>query len=366
MRSYFVVRSSMKKKTKQKDGAGPSAGKAEVAAVLSSKKKRKAAANAETATAVKAAASDQVAKKKRKKEAATSAPVGEAQKPDEKPVKTSAEEAPAAVASEAKVRKKKKKQREGDAEKKTTLVDSSLKKQEKKLHGREESKASQQSSKTSEVKSESADDKTDNPYLLNTLTVFVGGFPFNMSEAQLREDFEKCGEIKRFTIPKDSEGKRRGIAYITFTTKAGVEAACKLDRSDYGGRLLMVNKVGPPTKGKGEKGNGKGAKGDGVSFDNEVSIRGLSWSTTSDELKAHFEKCGEITNLKLLYNEEGKVRGTAFVAFASHDGLKKALAFNETEFGGRTIYVCKSGDFGGKGKGGKGGKGKGKSKGKKN
>lgn len=197
----------------------------------------------------------------------------------------------------------------------------------------------------------------------DSLTVFVGGFPFETTEATLRQDFEECGEVTRFVTPTDAEGKRRGIAYVTFKTQAGVDAACKFDRTDYGGRLLMVNRVGPPKKnGKGEKGDGKGPNA--ASFDYEVSVRGLPFSTTSAELKTHFEQCGDIVNLKLLYNDEGKVRGSAFIAFKNEDGLIKALVRNETEYGGRTMHVTKSADWGKKQSQGKDGESKGKGKGK--
>ena len=45
------------------------------------------------------------------------------------------------------------------------------------------------------------------------------------------------------------------------------------------------------------------------------------------------------------------LQGSAFVAFKSPEGLKNALERNETEYGGRTIYVCRAGDCGSKGKG---------------
>ena len=99
------------------------------------------------------------------------------------------------------------------------------------------------------------------------LSVFVGGFPFEKTKIILREDFEKCGAIAKVVIPKDTEGKRKGIAYITFKTLAGVDAACKFDGIDYGGRRLMVNKVGPVKKGKGDRGKGKDGKGKGGSQD---------------------------------------------------------------------------------------------------
>jgi RNA recognition motif-containing protein len=62
-------------------------------------------------------------------------------------------------------------------------------------------------------------------------------------------------------------------------------------------------------------------------------------------------------------NEEGNPKGIAFVQYKTEEGVKKALEFNETDYGGRTIYVSKAGEGGGgKGKDGKGKDGKGKGK----
>lgn len=177
-----------------------------------------------------------------------------------------------------------------------------------------------------------------------------------------------CGPITKFVVPKDAEGKRKGIAFITFKTKEAVDAACKFDRSDYGGRVLMVNRVGPIKKkgkgeGKGDKGKGKGENGKGgskVTNDFEVAVRGLPFSTTPEQLRKDFGECGEVVNFKLLYNEEGKVRGSAFIAYKDAEGMRKAMKFNETDYGGRTIYVDKAGNFVSQNKG----KGKGKDKGK--
>ena len=62
-------------------------------------------------------------------------------------------------------------------------------------------------------------------------------------------------------------------------------------------------------------------------------------------------------------NEEGKPKGIAFVKYKTQEGFDAAIKFDNTEYGGRTIYVSKAGEGKGKGKDGKGkdGKGKGKS-----
>merc|ERR1719171_1839146 len=127
----------------------------------------------------------------------------------------------------------------------------------------------------------------------------------------------------------------------------------------------------PTAKGKG-KGKGK----DGGNDENTVFVRGLPFAATEETLNKDFAECGEIVSLRMPLNDEGSCKGFCFIKYASKEGMDKALAFNETDYGGRTIYCSdaaikpdskgKGKDGKGKGKdGGKDGKGKGKGKGKK-
>merc|ERR1711933_315875 len=99
-----------------------------------------------------------------------------------------------------------------------------------------------------------------------------------------------------------------------------------------------------------------------------VFVRGLPFSAEEATITKDFTECGEIENLKLPLNEEGKPRGICFIRFKTQEGMDAALKFDNTDYGGRTINVSKAGE-GGKGKDAKGmgkdgngkdGKGKGK------
>merc|ERR1711879_820554 len=100
--------------------------------------------------------------------------------------------------------------------------------------------------------------------------------------------------------------------------------------------------------------------------ENTVFIRGLPWSISEDTLRKDFSECGEIEKLTLPLNEEGRPKGISFIKYKSQQGVDAALKFDSTEYGGRSINVCKAGECKGKGKDGKGkgegknGKGKGK------
>ncbi|CAJ1346763.1 unnamed protein product, partial [Effrenium voratum] len=211
------------------------------------------------------------------------------------------------------------------------------------------------------------------------LCVFVGGLPFSTSEEQIKKDFEECGEISRFVLPKNDEGRPKGIAFITYASKAGVDAALKFNGDDYGGRTLKVNLASDKSdkgKGKGKdkgKGKGKDGKGKGKEDRNDeltVMIKGLSWSLSRETVEKDFAECGEIVRCSAPTDEEGNLKGFAFIEYKDEEAVKKALEFNETEYSSRRIYVNKANEGGkgkdgkGKGKDGKGKKGKDKGKGK--
>merc|ERR1712228_377048 len=80
----------------------------------------------------------------------------------------------------------------------------------------------------------------------------------------LKKDFAECGEIDRFNMPMNEEGRPRGIASITYKSEEGVTKALEFNETDYGGRTLKVNKASDrPAKGKDKDGKGKDGKGKG-------------------------------------------------------------------------------------------------------
>ena len=112
----------------------------------------------------------------------------------------------------------------------------------------------------------------------------------------------------------------------------------------------------PIAKGKGKKGK------DGGGNENTVFVRGLPFATTEEALNKDFGECGEILSCRMPLNDEGSCKGIAFIKFTDKEAMDKAIEFNETDYGGRTIFCVPAGDKPeGKGKG-KDGKDKGKGK----
>jgi nucleolin len=207
----------------------------------------------------------------------------------------------------------------------------------------------------------------------NDNTVFVRGLPFATTEEALKKDFAECGELVSLKMPLNDEGYCKGIAFVKYTSKEGMDKALAFNETDYGGRTVYVSPAAdkPEGKGKGKDGKGKGKGKDGKDGgqnrdENTVFVRGLPFETTEETLKKDFTECGEISSLRMPLNDEGACRGIAFIKYSDKVGMEKAMKFNETDYGGRTIFVSDAADKPkGKGKDGKDGKGKdGKAKGK--
>jgi len=75
-----------------------------------------------------------------------------------------------------------------------------------------------------------------------------------------------------------------------------------------------------------------------------VYVSGLPWKATADDIKKDFAKCGDIKNLKLLQNEQGKSKGVAFITFKTPEGMTAAIGKNgdKETYPGRVINVSKA------------------------
>lgn len=65
----------------------------------------------------------------------------------------------------------------------------------------------------------------------------------------------------------------------------------------------------------------------------------MSFDTTQDEINHFFGDC-EVTNVRIVEDKlDRKPKGFGYVEFGSLDGLKKALSYNGTSLGGRSIRI---------------------------
>nr|KAG5714675.1 hypothetical protein BaRGS_000163 [Batillaria attramentaria] len=72
--------------------------------------------------------------------------------------------------------------------------------------------------------------------------------------------------------------------------------------------------------------------------DRKIFVGGLSWETTTKDLREYFEKFGEVTSCTLKTDPETRQsRGFGFVVFADTETVQKVLDTKEHKLHGRTI-----------------------------
>eukprot|EP00960_Hanusia_phi_P014589 430789-Hanusia_phi.AAC.2 len=118
---------------------------------------------------------------------------------------------------------------------------------------------------------------------------------------------------------------------------------------NYGAVDMKKKPVRKPRRVGGLE-NGEGTEGD---EDRRVFVGNLSWSTNSEQLKNHFDVCGEVVRADVRYRgvpfeshsckvfteRSGRSRGCGIVEFTSPDGAHNAMVMmNNTDLDGRSIF----------------------------
>lgn len=76
----------------------------------------------------------------------------------------------------------------------------------------------------------------------------------------------------------------------------------------------------------------------------KLFVGSLAWATTSDSLRAAFEKAGKVVEANVVMDKmTGRSRGFGFVEMATEEEAKKAIEMlNESDLDGRKIFVSEA------------------------
>ena len=93
--------------------------------------------------------------------------------------------------------------------------------------------------------------------------LFVAGFPYALTEAELQEAFTKAGSVVSAKIINDKEtGKSRGFGFVEMSTQEEADLAIQMwNGNKLGGRALTVNVARPmerrPHQDRGDRGGSR-------------------------------------------------------------------------------------------------------------
>ena len=194
--------------------------------------------------------------------------------------------------------------------------------------------------------------------------LFVRNLSFNTTQEGLAEFFGKYGDVEEVKILTDrTTGKSRGIGFCKFYEKASAVKAMKdSENLELDGRNIQIrysNDDSHKTGGNGNQGNRGGNRSNFQGTKYSIFVGNLSFKTNENSIKKYFSDCGNVIEVRLAKNEDGRLKGFAHVDFDSKEGVENAIKKNGQEFEGRNLKVDESTprQGGSRGRGGRGGRG---------
>lgn len=204
---------------------------------------------------------------------------------------------------------------------------------------KKESKAKEQATDENDEGSPAAGEQSTSDKKERKNGVWIGNMSFDTSKDDLirflaakTKESEEDAQISEDSIVRvhmplaQNDGKQirnKGFCYMDFKTAKQMEAAIALTEAHLNGRNLLIK--------NSKSFEGRPDKNDLVSSSKNPPSRilfvgNLSFDTTDDLLKKHFQHCGEIVKIRMAtFQDSGKCKGFAFVDFKDEEGATNAL-----------------------------------------
>lgn len=175
--------------------------------------------------------------------------------------------------------------------------------------------------------------------------MFVGNCPLSTDEKVLKRLFKEYGDVEstrfRCAPPADANARRRAIAitknfnkkgychvgYVVFKEESAAQRALEKNGFVLDGHHLRVDI----------------AAGDGsekYSSKKSVFIGNLPFDVNEDEIRTHFEDCGDVVNVRIVRDRQTSIgKGICYVQFNARECVSLALKLNKSRFQGRELRV---------------------------
>lgn len=159
----------------------------------------------------------------------------------------------------------------------------------------------------------------------------------NAAFSSTKESFEKFfadiegGEVESITIPTQYQsGKPKGFAFVRFTSVEARDSALLKNGEELDGRALGIRE----NKGRAERAprpqyqprerrQELSEKPQGCTT---IFVGNLPWATNEEDLKHHFEDCGEVVSARIVRQSwTQRSRGFGYVEFAAEAAVDHAV-----------------------------------------
>lgn len=178
--------------------------------------------------------------------------------------------------------------------------------------------------------------------------LFVGGIGKETTSEQLKEYFEKHGEVLNAAIVKDKcIGRSRGFGFVSFSDASVVDLVLNM-KHVVGNRTVDVKQAlmrdgHNPTAGRGNtNGNVGQSQGRRVSYfrTKKIFVGGLPATLTENEFRKYFGGFGVVNDVVIIYDRETRrPRGFGFITFDNEDSVDRVLCKTFHELNGKLVEV---------------------------
>ncbi|XP_028222465.1 nucleolin 2-like isoform X4 [Glycine soja] len=241
------------------------------------------------------------------------------------------------------------------------------------------------SSENSEKGIEEKDSKApqENPKMLSTpnernagsKTIVTRNLSYSVERADLENLFKPCGEVVDVRLHTDAEGRFRGFGHVEFATAEAAQKALQLNYTEL--LRCRIRVVLAPQKHKHTANRSFHVNSSNLSHSFQRSERtqpvkaseisgdweqeteskiianckdlsatsktiyasNLAYSMEKDDMEFLFKNCGEIVDIRLHTDHNGRFKGHGHVEFATTEAAQKALELNNKVYLGRPVGV---------------------------
>ncbi|KAF8505433.1 hypothetical protein F5888DRAFT_434906 [Russula emetica] len=153
--------------------------------------------------------------------------------------------------------------------------------------------------------------------------MFIGGLNWDTTDESLRKYFTQFGKVDACTIMRDSTGRSRCFAFLTFEDPASVNAVMVREH-------FLDGKIIDPKRAIPRQEHQRATK---------LFIGGLAGSVTSESMREFFSQFGTVVDSTVMLDREtGRSKGFGFVSFEDTD-VTPFLGFGNLEIDGKLIDV---------------------------
>ncbi|WVZ25723.1 hypothetical protein V8G54_004267 [Vigna mungo] len=212
-------------------------------------------------------------------------------------------------------------------------------------------------------------------------TIYARNLSYSVERDDMEILFKECGEIVDIRLQRDHKGRSRGFGHVQFATTEAAQKALGLDNKKWFGRWISVGiaqerseyasnrsfsnwsnsfnkheRIDPIKRTWNSESCEEDIEGKAVkdpwktsrllatlkeenASSKTIYVKNLSYRVEKADLENFFKECGEIVEVRLHRDNEGRLKGIGHITFATAEAALKALELDNTELLRRCIVI---------------------------